>query len=201
MNLQNPKITLLAIAALFMTPLILAMLMRSSWWGFEPSRFANRGILIDPPVNMPIDDLNFQYSGNNRFPAASMQWTLLYPIDVHCDESCLRDVVSLRQIHLATGKDRQRVTLWLLAENQLPNSLQTRLVAAYPEFNLLNDPTGAALDLLAAVSNNMNAQKQDSDRGQVYLLDPAANIILRYTPGFDPEDIKIDLDRLLSWSQ
>ncbi|MFT7563594.1 MAG: hypothetical protein ACI8ZT_001241, partial [Bacteroidia bacterium] len=33
-----------------------------------------------------------------------------------------------------------------------------------------------------------------------FLLDPSANIILRYVPGFDFKDIDQDLDRLLTWS-
>ena len=35
----------------------------------------------------------------------------------------------------------------------------------------------------------------------VYLIDPLGNIMLFYAAGFDPNDLKKDLKRLLTWSK
>jgi hypothetical protein len=37
--------------------------------------------------------------------------------------------------------------------------------------------------------------------GSLYLLDPLGNIMLFYAAGFDPNDLKKDLKRLLTWSK
>jgi hypothetical protein len=37
--------------------------------------------------------------------------------------------------------------------------------------------------------------------GSLYLLDPLGNIMMFYAAGFDPNDLKKDLKRLLTWSK
>ena len=55
--MQNPRILLIIIATLFAAPLLLAVLMRSSWWDFKPSELSNRGILVQPPVALDLNSL------------------------------------------------------------------------------------------------------------------------------------------------
>jgi hypothetical protein len=57
MNSRNPRFVLAAIALLFIAPLLLAVLMRSSWWDFKPSETTNRGILVEPPMALPLSAL------------------------------------------------------------------------------------------------------------------------------------------------
>ena len=37
--------------------------------------------------------------------------------------------------------------------------------------------------------------------GSTYLIDPLGNIMLFYAAGYDPNDLKSDLQRLLTWSK
>ena len=37
--------------------------------------------------------------------------------------------------------------------------------------------------------------------GSTYLIDPLGNIMMSYAAGFDPNDLKRDLKRLLTWSK
>jgi hypothetical protein len=37
--------------------------------------------------------------------------------------------------------------------------------------------------------------------GSRFLIDPMGNIMMLYAAGFDPNDLKKDLKRLLKWSQ
>jgi hypothetical protein len=153
MNLQTPKFTLLAIGTLFLVPLLIAGLMRSSWWNFEPSSFANRGILLEPPVPLSLTTLDIQHSDYLESPSENKRWVLLYPVDENCDVSCLKDIASLRQVHLATGRKQARVAVWLLSEFPLPTELTKRVLAVYPALDILLDTKNTALNLLELKSN------------------------------------------------
>jgi hypothetical protein len=196
MNLQTPKFTLVAIATLFLIPLLMAVLMRSSLWNFEPSKFANLGTLVEPPLALDTTALEIQTSENKTPLSDSRTWVMLYPLPDKCEDSCLEDVAKLRQIHIATGRKRDRVSIWLLNNGTLSADVQQQLIAVYGGLDILNDPLGKVSGQMESISGPESQQ----DRGQVFLLDPSANIILRYPADFDPKDIHRDLDRLLTWS-
>ena len=200
MNLENPKFVLITIALVFFTPLLLAIMMRSSWWDFEPSGSANRGTLVQPPIALPVTGLDVQYAPSYNTNDVPDQWIMLYPFPGECQQRCQSDVAGLRQIHIAVGRNRARVAVWLLSPGQTSLEVQKKLVSLYPEFNILNDPAGEAADILAATGAPISPSGDFWQSGQAFLLDPATNIILLYTSGFDPNDIKQDLDRLLNWS-
>jgi len=194
MNLQNPKFTLLAIALLFAIPVLIAIAMQSKTWNFEPPGGANRGTLVEPPLRFPLERLELQYSGSEIALSKQRKWVLLYPFEIDCDQSCLEVVASLRQVHLATGRKRQQVAIWLLSPERTSDETQAKLLAVYSELEILNDPYADASSVLESVIPEPFA-------GQTFLLDPVTNIILSYKPGFDPNDIARDLDRLLTWSR
>lgn len=196
MNLQNPKFTLVAITSLFLIPLVMAVLMRSSLWNFEPSKFANRGILVEPPIALDIEALEVQYPEQTTSLADSRKWVMLYPISGRCDEACLEDIAKLRQIHIATGRKRERVSVWLLSEGEVSVDIQAKLLTVYDGIEILNDPLGRVSGQMEIFDDPTSSQSSS----QAFLLDPSANIILRYAAGFDPKDIDKDLDRLLTWS-
>ena len=55
MSLSRQQITLLGIFALFFGPVILVMLMRSSWWQYQPANLKNEGYLVTPPVHLALN--------------------------------------------------------------------------------------------------------------------------------------------------
>lgn len=200
MNLHKPKFILIAIAVLFFTPLLLAVLMRSAWWDFKPSRFLNLGTLVQPPVALPVAGLDLQYSRSGAPFAKNKHWVLLYPFPATCDSACQRAVTGLRQIHIATGRDRRHVSIWLLTPEQTAAETQQLLLNIYPGFEILIDSSGETMEVLAQLGDKPPGRNRVLQDGQAFLLDPATHIILHYTSGFDPNDIKNDLDRLLAWS-
>lgn len=195
MNFQNPKFVLIAIALLFFTPLLLAVLMRSEWWDFKPENLSNRGQLVQPPVPVAPGTAEIQYIKNPGANSPEGQWVILYPFSGQCEVTCQQTITSLRQVHLATGRHQENVAIWLLSPHRITSETQQSLVAIYPRFEIRFDQNQQIFSLLRQIDNAADLQY-----GQAYLLDPAANIILRYPPGFDPGDINQDLDRLLAWS-
>jgi hypothetical protein len=195
--MQNPRLVLIVIAVLFFGPLLLALLMRSEWWDFKPSSLSNRGTLVQPPAALPLESI--KALPNSPDGARAGAWVVLYSLPDACHEECQGAVTGLRQLHLATGRHRDRVEIWLLASRQPPAQTLAVLGGIYPEFRLLLDASGEAGRVLAGLGG-VPGDPQSWPAGQAFLLDPQANIILRYAPDFHSHDISQDLDRLLTWA-
>lgn len=195
--MNNPRMVLVTIAVLFFAPLLLAMLMRSGWWDFQPSSLSNRGTLVHPVSALPPGALGPM--GPSAGADCTGRWIVLYLLPEACAVECRHELANLRQVHLASGRDRERVEICLLGQRPLSQQEMDELHGIYPDFRLLLDRGGAAKSLLAALTGP-DGEGFGSAMGQAFLLDPAANIILRYAPGFDPQDLSQDLDRLLTWT-
>lgn len=190
MSLSRQQITLLGIFALFFGPLILVMLMRSAWWQYQPANLKNEGHLVSPPVHLSLG----QAQGIDK------KWLILYVLDQPCDQACIDHVTALRQIHRASGRNRDYLGVVLLGTGSTEPELKSRLESIYPEFKLLTDHGGAASETLAAVNTGVAENTGDATPIHTYVLDPMLNVILAYGTNSNPNDIHKDLKRLLKWS-
>ena len=190
MSLSRQQLTLLGIFALFFGPLLLVILMRSSWWEYQPSGLKNRGELVQPAVQLSLDQTQ----------DIDDKWLILYVLDQPCDQGCIDKVTALRQVHRATGRHGEHLAVALLSETQASPELRIRLEEIYPEFVFLVDSERASLDALAGVNASLAKDKPGSGDIQTYALDPMRNVVLAYQTGGDPSDIHKDLKRLLKWS-
>lgn len=190
MKLTRQQLTLLGIFALFLGPLILVMLMRSSWWQYQPAGMKNQGYLVQPPIQLPLDSK--QEFGD--------KWLILYALDQTCDQKCTDHVTSLRQIHRATGRNSKHLAVVLLSHTKPTPELQSKLESIYPDFKFVTDSTGKVLAVLDNVNTDAAADTGDSSLTHTYILDPMLNIILVYGASNNPSDIHGDIKRLLKWS-
>ncbi len=190
MNMTRQQLTLLGIFALFLGPLLLVLVMRSSWWGYQPEELRNLGQLVQPPVQLPLDSL-----------PQEGKWLLLYVIPGNCDRKCSNDIISLRQIHKAAGRQGKYLSIVLLSENRADSELQSRIESIYREFNFIADPPVETLATLARVNAGLTSGHEQSNNIRTYVLDPMLNVILAYRADANPNDINKDLKRLLKWSR
>ena len=190
MSLSRQQITLLGILALFLGPVLLVMLMRSSWWQYQPAGMKNHGYLVQPPVNLPLQS-------TQEF---DRKWLLLYVLDRTCDEECIDHVTSLRQIHRAAGRNSKHLAIVLLSKEKSDQELRSRLELIYPEFRFTSDTTGKVFPVLHTVRADGAADMADSNLIHTYILDPMLNVILAYGVNTNPGDIHKDIKRLLKWS-
>ncbi len=202
----SPRLALLIIAAMFLFPLLLAWLMYSGSLDFKLTSTRNLGTLVEPPV--PIDwTATVMLSGEANLAADLEQgvdifdrhWVLLQPVPAGCDDSCLNKVSDLRRIHRASGRQALRIRLALLLDESSPADQAQSLLAIYPQFHLIRDPSGLLWAALAKIQQNHSGQAGPT-RG-VYLTDPPGNIMMYYAAGSDPNNIRQDLKRLLTWSK
>ncbi len=202
----SPRLALLIIAAMFLLPLLLAWLMYSGSLDFKPTSTRNLGTLIEPPV--PIDwtvtvllsgETNLAVDPGQGIGVFDEHWVILQPVPAVCDDSCLKEVSNLRQIHRASGRQQFRIRLALLLDESSPADQAKSLLAIYPKFHLIRDPSGLLPETLAGIQQKLSGQAGPA-KG-VYMIDPLGNIMMYYQAGSDPNYIKQDLKRLLTWSK
>ena len=190
MSLSRQQFTLLGIFALFLGPVILVMLMRSPWWQYHPEGLKNHGQLVQPPVQLPLE----QVSGIKG------KWLILYVLDPTCDQDCIDSITSLRQIHRAAGRNSSQLSIVLLGKTHPDPELLSKLESIYTEFRIISDPGSAALTTLDSVNADILTAAGNSNTIRTYILDPMHNVILAYGVTANPGDIHKDLKRLLKWS-
>ena len=190
MSLSRQQLTLLGIFALFFGPLLLVMMMRSSWWQYQPGGLKNQGLLVQPPVKLSL----------NQTEAIDNKWLILYVLDQPCDQGCIENVTALRQIHRAAGRNAEHLAIALLSSSRTDPALRSRLEEIYPAFNFMVDTDQTALGTLEIINSGITAANPASDEIHTYILDPMLNVILAYPTSADPTDIHKDLKRLLKWA-
>ena len=190
----SPRISLVIIAAMFLLPLLLAWFMYNGTIEYQPSSTRNFGQLVEPP--RPLSWKNtvlIPGAGESESGPAQVfsdHWVILYSVPDPCLETCLQEVSALRQIHRASGRHQARIRIALL----MPNSpdMESSLRDIYSEFHLISDP-----------SSRLDTTLEQAGGGErsAYLIDPLGNIMMFYAAGTDPNHLKQDLKRLLTWSK
>ena len=195
----SPRVALVVIAALFILPLVLAWLMYTGTIEFQPGTTRNLGQLVQPP--RPVSWQGVQVDGATEPAPAEVfaeHWLVLHAVPNPCADACLRDIAGLRQVHLASGRQQSRIRLALLQDLTDDDSARN-LQAIYAAFSVLENPDGTLWHILQSVVQE--AQPGAPVRGSTYLIDPLGNIMMLYAAGYDPNDLKNDLKRLLTWSK
>ncbi len=192
----SPRAALVLIAAMFLLPLLLAWFMYSGTISYQPAATRNLGQLVDPPL--PLDWQDAAVFGTpgigsaDPFQGPGEHWSILFPVPEDCGEPCQAEAVALRQVHRALGRHQDRVRIVLLIPGHADPATVSGLRDTYSGFQLVSDPSGS----LGAVLKQTNRAP-----GTVYLVDPLGNIMMSYEAGSDPNNLKQDLKKLLTWSK
>ncbi len=185
---RRARRTLVLLAVVCTLPVIASYLMFYVW---QPQGRVNHGALLEPaPLPQAV------LPGAAGQPALARdqmegQWTLLVVAPAACDEACTRALYVSRQARLAQAKEMERVArLWLITDAGEPGA---DILAAHEGLRLAR----ADAAWLAALP--------DADvAGQVFLVDPLGNVMMRFGDDTDTtaaaRGMTKDLQRLLKYS-
>lgn len=194
------RLLLSAIAVLFFAPLLLAVLMQSQWWNFEPGTTTNLGKLLDPPVALDAAALRESLAAaGNATEDGRATWLMLYVFPGDCAQGCQDDVSGLRQAHLALGRHREAATVALLSSRPIDAATRAQLQKIYPGFAIIRDDWDTLRAGLAEAVQRIWPGTSDPE-DHAFLIDPQGHIILAYAPGFDPNHVYQDLRHLLRYA-
>ena len=188
--MTRQQVTLISIFTLFLAPVLLVLLMRSSWWEYQPKGLRNHGQLVEPPVALPAGSL-----------AQEGKWLLLYVMPENCDRHCTDDIVTLRQVHRAAGRQGEHLAIIILDEHEASYTLQSKIESISEEFSLITDPSTEIMAALASINASFAREKGVLNDIRTYVADPMLNVILAYQANANPSNINKDLKHLLKWSK
>ena len=190
MSMTRQQTTLLGIFALFLAPLLLVIFMRSSWWGYQPEGHKNLGQLVEPPVQLHAGAL-----------PQEGKWLVLYVLPEDCEQKCTDDIVTLRQIYRATGRQGKHLSIVILNTNKADSEIQSRIESISGDLNFIANPPTEILASLARISADFATEQESPMQVRTFVADPMLNVMLAYGEDANPGDISKDLKRLLHWSR
>lgn len=189
MRINAKRFQVIAIAALFLVPVIVAWFLYSGRAGLDSGPDAH-GVLADPPVE--LGDIELPPGGDAGAEARlTGRWTFLYLERDECATACEEALIRMRQVRLALGKDASRVQRVFLPVAEAPDYEQA--AQAFPGMVVLPAGTPGRGELIERIGARQP--------GELLLVDPLGNLILSYPPGLDPDGLFRDAKHLLRLSK
>ncbi len=188
---MNRKILIL-VFLLFAAPVVVAILLNSQWIDWQPGSTRNHGELIQPVV--PIPEFTDSHGSAATIERSDLldRWQLIHLRDSACDDDCLRDLYWLRQVRRAQDRHQPDIGLVLISKPEVNAEIRAQIAQLADDFVIIDGATAASLTQTFPGHENMPLH---------YIADPMTNIILRYPGEADPNGIRKDLRRLLTWTQ
>lgn len=182
------RLTLIALAVLFVGPLAVAMLLyKGGLW--TPGAGANHGQLLQPVLTLPRDPQPLAGGGVAEGGYLLGKWSIVHLADGGCDERCAQALIKTRQVRLSLARYIER-TQRVVFLNDTTFSGE----AAHPDLLVVRLADAAGGEILTALEASGGAD-------YVYIVDPLGNLILSYPLDGQPGDIHDDLKKLLRLSR
>jgi hypothetical protein len=156
---------------------------------------ANRGTLVQPPRQLDDQTLRDESGVVTKFADLEPRWAMVIPAaGGPCDAACEHSLYMTRQIHVAMGKEFNRLRRLYVSPDSVKSTPLTvvqlsdgRPAPAADEFALT----------LSAASYSALFPEQAVDASTWYLVDPAGWVMMSYTNEISYKDVIADLKFLL----
>lgn len=187
---MKSKMTLIALFALFFTPMLVAVLLHSEWVDWRAAPEKAHGELVSPVV--PLGEFELRDAGGNARSRDDLlgRWQLVFIAPGACGSECIETAGLMHNIRLAQDRHASEVGLVLISAGELDDATHDRIAGL--------DPSWLVFDGNAAAS--LIQRMPDPTPGTLYIVDPEANIMERFAPGADLNGVRKDLDRLITWT-
>ena len=206
----NNRMVLLLIGGI---PLI--VILAASWLWFFVARgdldlvgmlgTANRGTLVQPPRQIDEQALRDDSGASVKIADMEPRWTMVVPVaGGRCDASCEKTLYVTRQIHVAMGKEFNRLRRFYVSDHAASDTqLQVESLSddrpapgGFAQY-LATEHNGLQALTLPAAAYTALFPEQGADVGTWYLMDPAGWIMMSYNDQVPYKDVIADLKFLL----
>jgi len=196
----NPAVgrwKLIALMAIYAAPLIAAWL----WLGYvrsnEGAGVSVNGELIKPAVSLTEFALADGNGDSWELDQLEKKWSMVYFAGSACAQQCEQTLYNMRQVRLSTGRRMDRVQRVVVTPDV--DSMTTRLADASEGLAVVGG-SGDGIEQLKTQIMKAEAGFPGCEHC-IYLVDPFANIMMRFPPELDPKKIYKDLKHLLKVSR
>lgn len=173
------RLMLLALMSVFIAPLLIASTLYAKL-DWRPGGTTNSGSIIAQSLS---DDTRLMFSEKGK-------WTLLMPFPAKCDLTCEADLFKMRQVREALGKYVERLEYAILVSEGYGCPISPELMQNHAHMSVL-----ASQDLWSELEG-----AGLSTRGNVLLIDPLGNLVMKYESDFIAKGLYKDLKRVLKLS-
>src|SRR5690242_14070447 len=114
---KRSRRTLWLMFALCAAPIVASYIAYNFW---RPTSHVNYGTLLQPH---PLPDAELRAVDGTAFKLSDLkgEWVLLTTASAECDKRCRENLVYIRQVRLAAGKDSDRIErVWLVTGDGAP---------------------------------------------------------------------------------
>ena len=171
---------------------------------------ANNGTLISPPVDITALDMRDsegalvfrsfeeEVTGVSPDEYQARPWLMVYVNGSECEEQCQERLYFLRQLHIALGKDIQRVRRYYLHTSDMPitEANAAHFEAEFPSMGIAYSKAAELTSNLQEAGVDLSLETED----YVLFIDPVGNVMMYYTREQTPQEIMSDLEHLLKYS-
>jgi hypothetical protein len=168
---------------------------------------ANRGSLVQPPRQLDDQTLRDESGLSMKFADLEPRWAMVIPAaGGRCDEACENTLYVTRQVHVAMGKEYNRLRrLYISTDSIASTQLIVRQLSdgrpapAAGEFAryLATEHSGLQVLALSAASYTALFPEHVADASTWYLVDPAGWVMMSYNREVPYKDVIADLKFLL----
>jgi cytochrome oxidase Cu insertion factor (SCO1/SenC/PrrC family) len=196
-NPSGSRRKLLLIAALFALPMLVAYALYYSGW--RPEAVHPHGELVQPARPVADAALVLLDGKPMRFSELRGKWTLVTFGAAECLSPCERNLVKMRQVIAAQGKEAERVQSILIVKDAKMRDWLNYAVKDYPGMRVVAGPADAVTAL--AREFTLPAGSPLDNLNRIYVVDPLGNFMMSYPADADPTGMRKDLAKLLRVSQ
>ncbi|WP_163836189.1 hypothetical protein [Spartinivicinus ruber] len=163
----------------------------------------NNGELILPPVDLQVLKLESLSSNDRPTTFDDQTWKLIVLANDGCDKQCQQQLYLTRQVHIALGKEADRLERIFISLNNTPlthnkqqsefNKVVNVIMKLHPKINI-------------ASTDKENIEQQLKNKvpelkNKILLADPLGNIMMYYTQQHSGKEILTDIKHLLKVSR
>ena len=175
-------------AIIFLIPFLVVIASTALFYsGASPEGRTNNGQLIDPPID--LSELSIE-GLKDGFPE---KWIIMHFLKGPCELDCWKSLYKTRQVNVLLGRDRQRLSRYLVLSNfdNLSESDLIKLSSEYPNLKIRQiDRQNLPVEFFV-----------DEINGSYLLFDPLGNGILFYNSKLPGGELLEDLKKLLKNSK
>ncbi|MDW3096037.1 MAG: hypothetical protein R8G33_10230 [Gammaproteobacteria bacterium] len=189
MKTEKSKLSGYLLIAVFVVPLLIAMLMYAMRDYVPTVKSLSHGELIHPAQPITIFELQQTPSQLKTLDDIKGKWTYLIYSPNACTLECEASLFKLRQTKIATGRESNRIqSVLIVGENKISSNILDR-----------NKRTHVGKLLKFELENQPGFQKQ-LQQGMVYLVDPNGNLMMQYDTTSTSRGMLKDIKKLLKIS-
>ena len=183
-KIRKSRVILLLIAAFFAVPYLVIFIYQANPELSIKTGMSNKGDLFSPVHSL-------ESVANDELNELKGKWTIVYISGESCDQDCINQHYTMRQVRLASAKRRFKIErLNLVPGGKIDDAYQQGLDEFPREKQILLEPG-------SKVMSHFDDLSLEEQIGRIYLMDPYLNVVLRYPYPTDPKDLLHDINKLI----